>query len=340
MRFLKRYWLLLLIILGIFIIQVLLYFNTFGNQHDFKVFFWENLGEKDWNASEDDGLEGKWGAFGDYMGGILNPILGFITIILLLVSHYKDVQRDVNYHKQREIDLLLMRIHKLIEMHNNNIDGFSIDDKSGNPKLKGKFIFSALCNLIDILCEKFAHLKNKGLIEKDILTLCFTIVYYGRGESLKNILEINFSKLNFERDIKDIIDGLDHKISSNQDLELFNGFTITFGTYFRSLFHLVDTIHTNNLLNSEQKYELIKDIRSQMSNNEQELLLINTMTGLGNRWVADGLILEYKLARNIDRNHDFSGYKLENYILSIIEKEYSSLLPLQKNEIYRKYFER
>lgn len=69
MRFLKRYWLLLLIILGIFIIQVLLYFNTFGNQHDFKVFFWENLGEKDWNASEDDGLEGKWGAFGDYMGG-------------------------------------------------------------------------------------------------------------------------------------------------------------------------------------------------------------------------------------------------------------------------------
>ncbi|MCG6142782.1 hypothetical protein [Leptospira mtsangambouensis] len=38
-----------------------------------------------------------WGAFGDYVGGILNPILTFITIIYLLKSH------SLQIHETREI---------------------------------------------------------------------------------------------------------------------------------------------------------------------------------------------------------------------------------------------
>lgn len=30
--------------------------------------------------------QGDWGQFGDYFGGVLNPILGFFTIILLIIT--------------------------------------------------------------------------------------------------------------------------------------------------------------------------------------------------------------------------------------------------------------
>lgn len=36
----------------------------------------------------------KWGQFGDYLGGVLNPILSFITILLLLWNIYTQNQES------------------------------------------------------------------------------------------------------------------------------------------------------------------------------------------------------------------------------------------------------
>lgn len=124
MKFIRKNWayILVLTISLIFALQVVLYYSTFKN-FDFGWNIFTGLVDKNWDLKDsqgdivDDGLEGKWGAFGDFVGGILNPILGFITIILLLIAHQKDKTRDDIYHKQRETDLFLVRIDKLKDIH-------------------------------------------------------------------------------------------------------------------------------------------------------------------------------------------------------------------------------
>lgn len=143
MVFFKKNWAFILvsIIILIFTLQAILYYATFKNL-DFGWSWFPALADKEWlKDSEgnfiDDGLEGKWGAFGDFIGGILNPILGFITIILLLIAHQKDNKRDENYARQREVDLFLSRIEQLKQSHNEHIKNLHliiIDKSDENTK--------------------------------------------------------------------------------------------------------------------------------------------------------------------------------------------------------------
>ena len=49
------------------------------------------------------------------------------------------------------------------------------------------------------------------------------------------------------------------------------------------------------------KYEHVKTIRAQLSTHEQALLLINSLTSLGQNWWRLDLIRNYRLVQNIPR---------------------------------------
>ena len=56
--------------------------------------------------------KGDWGTFGDFVGGVLNPILTFITIVMLINS--LKLQREANEQlikdeRRQEKDVLLKR---------------------------------------------------------------------------------------------------------------------------------------------------------------------------------------------------------------------------------------
>lgn len=326
MEFLKRYWFLLLIILGIFIIQTFLYSNTFSG-NGFNLLFWENFDTKDWKAKEDDGLEGKWGAFGDYIGGILNPILGFITIILLLISHYKDSERDNEYRKQREIDLFLSRVEQLKQTHNdhiNNLNLIVIDKSNENAKYEfvqqGRFLFTIVLNSISIIKEYFLKDKNfKNFNDAQLIEISIALLLNGNSQHFRKFFQSKYPTISYPEITVPILRKIDVRLKQLVNFEMLIGLRTQLSPYFRNLFHIIDTIDTNEIIHSQLKYELIKDIRVTMSSQEQTLLLLNASTNIGKKWNEKELIIKYRLCRNIGSHKVFADVDLEKYVYSLID---------------------
>ena len=91
--------------------------------------------------------------------------------------------------------------------------------------------------------------------------------------------------------------------------KLFSGNQHLLGHYFRHLFQTVKYIDQQKwwVLSQKEKYEYIKTLRAQMSNYEQALFFINSLTQLGRKWEfenPDGkeLISTYNLIKNLPQH--------------------------------------
>ncbi|WP_284088946.1 hypothetical protein [Acinetobacter pittii] len=172
---------LVILIILIFTFQIVLYYSTFRN-FDFGWNVFSGLADKTWNVNQsgniiDDGLESKWGTFGDFMGGVLNPILGFITIILLLISHEKDSKRAEKHEEQREIDLFITRLQYLKSIQQDHVKGLNLIklDEKGNVSYipQDNFFFTILLNALSLTMKTARENNNlSSLRQEDLLTVC------------------------------------------------------------------------------------------------------------------------------------------------------------------------
>lgn len=82
-----------------------------------------------------------YGTLGDYFGGVLNPLLGFITFSALLFTIHLQLQQN----KENEKQYFENRFYNLLSIHNNLIDNLSYKSK------KQRDAFSQLIDTILIL---------------------------------------------------------------------------------------------------------------------------------------------------------------------------------------------
>ena len=105
-----------------------------------------------------------WGQFGDYVGGVVNPILTFFTIYLLIRSI--GLQRESNdclvneikrQEKLEDYKKFESRFFKLLESQENNFQRFKLnvgDNEDGIPQIfNGNTAVSHIENELSILVE-------------------------------------------------------------------------------------------------------------------------------------------------------------------------------------------
>lgn len=97
--------------------------------------------------------------------------------------------------------------------------------------------------------------------------------------------------------------------SNNTDEKFFSGNQYLLGHYFRHMFQTVKYIDQQSLwiLSKSEKYDYIKTLRAQMSNYEQALFFINSLTQLGEKWEfrkknGKELISDYNLIKNLPQH--------------------------------------
>jgi len=123
----------------------------------------------------------------------------------------------------------------------------------------------------------------------------------------------------------------------NKYIKYYGGHQFRLGHYFRHLFQSVKFINNQTILNYEEKYEHVKVLRAQLSNYEQAVLFLNSLSSLGRAWEFDPeirsgrlniskvnfeLITKYNLIKNIPgeslygipfkvfyKNVQFEGFK-------------------------------
>ncbi|WP_213733330.1 hypothetical protein [Citrobacter europaeus] len=105
-----------------------------------------------------------WGQFGDYVGGVVNPILTFFTIYLLIRSI--GLQRESNdclvneikrQEKLEDYKKFESRFFKLLESQENNFQRFKLnvgDNEDGTPQIfNGNTAVSHIENELSILVD-------------------------------------------------------------------------------------------------------------------------------------------------------------------------------------------
>ncbi|WP_282016548.1 putative phage abortive infection protein [Marinifilum flexuosum] len=96
-------------------------------------------------------------------------------------------------------------------------------------------------------------------------------------------------------------------INNSGFIKFFGGHQYQLGHYYRHLFQAVKFIDEQSIwfFSKNEKYEYVKTLRAQMSNYEQALLFINSLTIMGRKWEYSSngrcLISEYNLIKNLPK---------------------------------------
>ncbi|NPD86373.1 hypothetical protein HNS38_16495 [Lentimicrobium sp. L6] len=130
-------------------------------------------------------------------------------------------------------------------------------------------------------------------------------VYDFDGVKAKYSGNLKFS----DRDISEILNTEGLPELDNAKIKFFGGHQYHLGHFFRHLYQAIKYIDQQPewLFSFDEKYDYIKTLRAQMSNYEQAVFFINSLTELGRKWEYDNkyerkLISDYNLVKNLPRN--------------------------------------
>ncbi|MDQ2178793.1 putative phage abortive infection protein [Marinifilum sp. D714] len=165
----------------------------------------------------------------------------------------------------------------------------------------------------------FEVLENQKNTNKSIYFIIKKIVTV--WESSNKISHSKNLKSKDDFKLKELIDN-----NAKGKVKFFGGHQYHLGHYFRHLYQAVKYIDGQPiwLLSLDDKKDMIKTLRAQMSNYEQALLFINSLTKLGRNWEyerqGEGLISKYNLIKNLPEN--FIPYMRPQYYYPKVDFEW------------------
>lgn len=234
--------------------------------------------------------------FGDFFGGYFGTLFTLISVLLLyftLRSQQKASGREKFENK----------FFGLIELHKNNVNEIELGTKSGKKTFV--LMIREFRELLIIVKEVTRILKVQ-LKEKELINLTYMTFFYGIGPNSSRILKASLP--NFDKTLIEIIIRIIEekktresiKKKRNFEFNPFGGHQSRLGHYFRHIYQTVKFVDGQKI--DIEKYEYVKMLRAQLSNHEQALLFLNSLSYLGQTWVKENLINEYKLIKNLPKN--------------------------------------
>ncbi|WP_417442616.1 putative phage abortive infection protein [Idiomarina abyssalis] len=239
----------------------------------------------------------KGGVFGDFMGGVLNPILTFFTLFGLIATIV--IQRQelrlarVEYEKTADAlstQAVETTFFNILDLHHNIVDNIKVDIDEISGKSETEKAFSSIA-------LGMAKVSRKTVFE-------------GRG-AFEEILNI-----------------LTHKSSSPQDVVeryrfLQNQNNHVLGHYFRNLYQALKVIdsYDESLISSEEKRKYTSILRAQLSTKELALLFINCLEGISDNGQFKNLLIEYQMLEHLPIKSIKGGYSLAGSEFPIADDE-------------------
>jgi len=220
-----------------------------------------------------------WGVFGDYLGGVLNPVLAFASLIVVLVTLYENRIQAADDRRARRIDTVMTAFTGLIERVTETVNDFRYERTRVMPVgiasasgavdwVQGREAFRAMFQ--HALKSPYLHDAGKG------------------------------NEPNVERYV-----ALMKKLDADWGYEL--------GVYYRLINHLFTFIDLADLP-FEERTRLANFARAQLSSYELSLLFYNGLWGEG-RATFKPLAEKYGLFKHLRPEHVFDERDLEPGVL-------------------------
>lgn len=238
-------------------------------------------------------IHANWGTFGDYVGGVLGTIFGLISVIFLYYTFQE--QRKTSIREKFE-----NKYYELIKLHRDNVAEIGIGNDFGR-----KVFILIIREFREILpfIKKLNIQLNLKLNPKQIIEVSYITLFYGTGPNSTRVLKkaLNSYKIHF---LDELINELEKykeavKIKRTFKYTPFEGHQSRLGHYFRHFYQTIKFVDNQSFLSFNDKKDYVKTIRAQLSNHEQALLFLNSISKLGRPWELEDLITKYSLIKNL-----------------------------------------
>ncbi len=240
------------------------------------------------------------GTFGDFFGGVLNPILTFLTLFGLIATIV--IQRQelglarIEYEKTADAlstQAIETTFFNMIDLHHKIVDELSLDlNELVLPDNKSKKVSDIFKNMI----YQFNVMGLK--IEPDVKQFS--------GRKIFHALSV-FLKLSETKDmtIKDVY------------IQVQNQHNYILGHYFRNLYQIMKVIHKNESISDDDKTKYMGLLRAQLSTFELAILFINCLDGVCDDGEFRFLLYNYRMLEHLPM--EYLGYSNSYKVARLLE---------------------
>ncbi len=246
--------------------------------------------------------------FGDFFGGLIGTIFSILSVFLLIYT-------ILHQNRESQKSALETNFFRMIDYHNQNINQLKVSnlDSNKNDIYEGRRAFVQFKIQIHRLFEIVTQIveeKEYKLTDKEIADIVYIVFYYGINGSWVSFIESKLER--YKPFHKELANEIQNRINSNPDLKIGRTNQTNLSTYFRNMYNAIKLVDDSKNLKKEEKRELIKIYRAQLSNPELYVLFFNVLSRFGKKWKENKYITEYEFIKNIPHNY-CDGYIPNKY---------------------------
>lgn len=250
----------------------------------------------------------KTGNIGDTIGGIMNPFIGIVSIIVMFLAFYMQFNANRIVQTQFERSQFENLFFEMLKTHKDNSNNISNSHKES--------------------------LEGNGFGEEQARIEWL--------ETRKKGFDFLIEKLNVK------YDELKTKNPNNDKFDNFAGayeivWEDSFGHYFRHLYLMVKftVSKTEKLLNYEDKRNYLRILRASLSTYEQVFLYYNWLSKYGRKWEdnKNHFFTDFRMIHNVnDSIHtDFAVNTIEPFHNLLNTKEYKTEKNNDEDDLFEHY---
>lgn len=236
------------------------------------------------------------GQLGDFVGGYIGTFFALVSVVLLF-STLKN-QRRASQQNNFET-----KYFELIKMHRDNVAELGLQNTSGRRIFV--LLIRELRSILDIVKTVTGRHKLQ-FTQQELLHISYYCLFFGTGPNSSRMLKMSLSNFDvaFVNELESELNKEEVKKRVQDERKFgyvpFEGHQSRLGHYYRHLYQTVCYVDQQTL--DIDKYEYVKTIRAQLTTHEQALLLVNSLTPIGQGWWRKDLIVKYRLVQNIPRH--------------------------------------
>ena len=255
----------------------------------------------------------KGGVFGDFLGGVLNPILTFFTLFGLIVTIVIQRQelRLARQEYEKTADALSTQaiettFFNILDLHHNIVDNLKVD---------------------------FEELSYRSEAQRALKGVTASVLNSQLGISVGS----KSLKVEGRQVFEEILAFLSIEAKSPEDsLERYKNIqknhNHVLGHYFRNLYQALKVIESydKNKLTHDQKRKYSSILRAQLSTKELALLFINCIDGISDNGQFKNLLIEFQMLEHLPIKKRKDGFSLAGSKTAIASEEMLSQFKKKK----------
>lgn len=274
-----------------------------------------------------------FGQMGDSYG-IFNALFSGLAFLGVLATLYIQ-SRD---NRKRKV---VEQFYQMLDVQQKVIDEMQVSQVRKVKKeetlspAKGRKAFAEFKIQMKNLMPAVKEVSQKngfGFTDTEIADIAYAVFFYGSSKTWKSVM---MEYLKDYPETERLVDAIIARLNSDKRYNLDRPNHIYLSVYFRNMYNAVKLIDNCKLIDTEEKKEYIKILRSQLSNAELYILFFNVISRFGKKWVDNDYINKYQLIQNLPPQY-CDGYNPKDYFSGIkFESEELCLSPFKENIVAR-----